>query len=285
SPLEGYVPVKNRPPGESRAPAEELVSTDALALVRFGLRAPDDPRIVDTVRVIDELLRVDTPHGPSWHRYNGDGYGEHEDGGAFDGTGVGRAWPLLTGERAHYELAAGHVDEARRLLRAMEDFSSAGGMIPEQIWDAQDLPERELFMGRPSGSAMPLVWAHAEYLKLVRSLRDGEVFDIPPYGWERYVRQNTGSRVAPWRFNQKLHRMEAGRALRIEVLAPATVHWSVDGWRTVRDTPTRDTGLGIHYADLEPIGERVVFTFHWTDVDRWEGEDFEVRVEGGVGDG
>ena len=90
-----------------------MVSLDALAFVRFGLRAPDDPRIVNTVKVIDATLKVDTPRGPAWHRYQGDGYGEHADGGPFDGTGIGRAWPLLTGERAHYELAAGRPRRGR----------------------------------------------------------------------------------------------------------------------------------------------------------------------------
>jgi glucoamylase len=281
SALAGYVPVKNRPPGESEEPAENIVSTDALALVRFGLRAPDDPRIVDTLRVVDALLRVETPHGPSWHRYNDDGYGEHEDGTPFDGTGVGRPWPLLTGERAHYELAAGNLDEARRLLRAMEAFASDGGMLPEQIWDADDLPERELYRGRPSGSAMPLVWAHAEYLKLVRSLRDGEIYDMPPYARDRYVRDGTGSSLTPWRFNHKVRDMQGDGMLRIEVLAPATVRWSADGWATVHDTPTRDTGLGVHVVDVEPgAGETVRFTFRWTGDGRWEGTDFQVRVLG-----
>ncbi len=279
SPLEGYVPIKNRPPGETEEPAAEIVSTDALALVRFGLRAPDDTRIVDTVKVIDAMLRVETPNGTSWHRYNDDGYGEHEDGRPFDGTGVGRAWPLLTGERAHYELAAGNANEARRLLRAMEAFASGGGMIPEQIWDSEDIPERELFFGRPSGSAMPLVWAHGEYVKLARSLGEGEVFDMPPYGRDRYVRGGTGSPRWPWRFNHKVGRIPAGGVLRIEVLAPATVHWSTDDWRTVHDTATTDGGLGVHWVDLHPGGgETVRFTFHWSDVDRWEGTDFTVEV-------
>ena len=88
-------------------PASEVVSVNALALVRFGLRAADDPRICDTVHVIDALLKVETPCGPCWHRYNRDGYGEHEDGSPFDGTGVGRAWPLLTGERAHLRVGGG----------------------------------------------------------------------------------------------------------------------------------------------------------------------------------
>ena len=112
SPEAGFVPIKNRPPGQSAEPAIHIVSPDALALVRFGLRAADDPRIVNTVKVIDALLKLETPNGPSWHRYNEDGYGEHADGMAFDGTGIGRVWPLLTGERAHYALAAGRPNDA-----------------------------------------------------------------------------------------------------------------------------------------------------------------------------
>ena len=63
--------------------------------MRFGLRAPDDPRILNTIKVIDALLRVKLPQGPCWYRYNGDGYGLHEDGSPFDGLGSdgpGRCW-------------------------------------------------------------------------------------------------------------------------------------------------------------------------------------------------
>ena len=149
-----------------------MVSLDALAFVRFGLRAADDPRIVNTVKVVDATLKVDTPRGPVWHRYQGDGYGEHADGGPFDGTGVGRAWPLLTGERAHYELAAGRRDVAKQLAHALEALAGESGLLPEQVWDSADIPDRGLFIGHPSGSAMPLVWAHAEYVKLCRSLQE-----------------------------------------------------------------------------------------------------------------
>ncbi len=100
------VPVRNHE-GEFLVPAETLIATDFLQLVRFGLRRPDDPAIVATLKLADALLRVDTPNGPCWHRYNGDGYGEHPDGRPYDGTGIGRAWPLLTGERGHYELCCG----------------------------------------------------------------------------------------------------------------------------------------------------------------------------------
>ena len=280
SPFEGFVPIKNRPVEQSTGPAGLMVSPDALALVRFGLRAADDRRIVNTVKVIDALLKVDTPGGPLWRRYNGDGYGEHDDGGPFDGTGRGRPWPLLTAERAHYELAAGRRDAASALKDALGSFAGEGGLLPEQVWDAADIPERELVFGKPSGSAMPLAWAHAEYVKLCRSLSDGRVFDTPPQPVVRYQPGPTDSPFAPWRFNHKCETIAAGRTLRIEVLQPAVVRWSRDGWRTVLDSETRDTGLGLHVVDLPttdlPLGARVQFTFRWPLVDRWEGVDFTV---------
>jgi glucoamylase len=277
------IALKNRQPDASQVRSPAIVSTDALALVRFGLRAAADPRIQDTVRVIDSLLRVEMPAGPSWHRYNGDGYGEHADGSPFDGTGIGRAWPLLTGERAHFALALGDRAEAERLLGAMERLAGDGGLLPEQTWDSPDIAERELFFGRPAGSAMPLVWAHAEHLKLVRGLADGRVFDMPPQTVERYLNRSTRATHMVWRFNHKIRDMAPGRTLRVETLAPATVHWSVDGWRASGDAATRDSGLGVHLADLPTAalspGAEVLFTFHWRDAGRWEGTDFSVRVQ------
>jgi glucoamylase len=278
SPLSGFVPIKNRPPSESQEPAAEIVSPDALALVRFGLRSADDPRILNTLRVIDGLLRVETSRGPCFRRYNGDGYGEHEDGSAFDGTGVGRLWPLLTAERAHYELAAGHKDEALRLLRSVEAFANEGGLFPEQVWDGANLPERELWEGRPTGSAMPLVWAHAEYLKLVRSIAEGAVFDLPP---PPSSPPEAARRL--WRSNHKLRSIPAGCVLRVESWHPTIVHWSADGWTQVHDAPTRDSGLGVHFADLPTAalvaGDRLVFTRRSLQTERWEGEDHCVRVD------
>ncbi len=282
SPMKGFVPVKNRPMDHSRAAYGELVSTDALALVRFGLRRADDPRIQNTVRVIDSLLCAETSTGPVWHRYNGDGYGEHGDGSPFDGTGRGRGWPLLAGERGHYELAAGNPSRARELLRVMGAQTSPGGFLPEQVWDAPDIPERELINGQPSGSAMPLVWAHAEYIKLTCSLAEGRVFDLPPQTVHRYLEAPAPCRLAVWRFNNKIRNMSPGRILRVEVLAPAVVHWSADDWRTVADLPTTDTGVGIYFADLPASAlesdTTIRFTFRWPEADRWEGADFTVAV-------
>ena len=282
SPASGFVTIKNRPPGQSSLPAAEIVSPDALALVRFGLRRADDPRVLNTVRVIDSLLKVDMSYGPLWHRYNDDGYGEHADGSPFDGTGIGRAWPLIAGERAHYELAAGRKSEAEKLLRVLAFSANAGGLIPEQVWDEGDIPGRELFFGRPSGSAMPLVWAHAEYVTLLRSLRDNRVFGMPPQTVRRYQVEKKAPLHAIWRFNHKIRTMKAGRILRIEVLAPAVIHWSADNWQAAQDIPTRDTGLGVHVADLPSnglsAGGIISFTIYWTDQARWEGIDYTVGI-------
>jgi glucoamylase len=282
-PAAGWVDLKNHRPGEGRIELENLVSPDALCLVRFGLRAADDPRIVNTVRVIDQTLKVETPHGPCWHRYTKDGYGEHADGSPFDGTGIGRIWPLLTGERAHYELAAGRKEEAERLLAAMELFASDSGLFPEQIWDSADLPDKELYFGRPTGSAMPLVWAHAEYVRLRRSLHDGRVFDLPLPSVERYLQKKTQAPHVCWRFDQPRRALPAGKKLRLELTAPARVRWSADNWRTSAEVQTWNTNLGVHIADLptEKLrdGAEVVFTFHWSEDDRREGRNFHTIVE------
>ena len=262
-----------------RGAAEAVVTPDVLALVRFGLRAPDDPRICDSLRVVDDVLGVETPYGSSWHRVSDDRYGEHDDGSAFDGLGVGRAWPLLTAERAHYELSAGNLERAEALMSAVEAFASHG-LIPEQIWDADDVAGTPLVFGRPTGSALPLTWAHAEYIKLRRSLHDGRVFDTPPTVVDRYQRRAVRDGRLTWRFNHKISRIPAGRPLRIETLAPAEVHFTCDGWttRTVADSlPPR---FGVYVFDLPALapGQRLEFTFHWTDVGRWEERPFVVRA-------
>jgi len=282
SPARGFVPIKNRPPGTILAPATKIISVDALALVRFGLRSPHDPRIINTLKVIDSVLKTETSTGPVWHRYNHDSYGEHADGSPYDGKGIGRGWPLLVGERAHYELAAGNSSEARRLLKVIEAQMSPGGFIPEQIWDAEDKPRKGLMNGKPSGSAMPLVWAHAEYIKLLRSLQDGKIFDMPIKSAQRHREKNLLSPFSSWRFNNKSRFILEGKILRIEVLTKALVHWSDDDWQNIHDQETLDSRLGVYYADLPTnklyAGSKVVFTFFWFEVSRWEGTNFEIEI-------
>ncbi len=283
SPMEGFVPIKNRPPGQSDAPAAHIISPDALALVRFGLRAPNDPRILNTIKAIDALLRIKLPQGYCWYRYNQDGYGEHEDGSPFDGNGIGRPWPLLAGERAHYELAAGHKETAEQLLTVMELTTEGGRLLPEQVWDVADIPTRELFAGKPTGSACPLVWAHSEYIKLRRSLSEGKIFDQPPQTVRRYIVEKKQSSCFAWRLNNKCRSIPQGKILRVILYRAALVHWSFDGWQTSIDTQTCDTGLGTHVADLPSdklvSGRQIVFTLYWKEEQRWEGVDFSVAIE------
>jgi len=280
--LDVSLKIKNQPADKGTLPASAVVSPDALGLVRYGLRAADDPRIVDTVKVIDATLKTEVSTGPVWHRYTMDGYGETKDGGPFANAGIGRGWPLLGGERAHYELARGNRAEANRLLEVMAKQTSPGGLIPEQVWDAADIPQRELFNGHPSGSGMPLVWAHAEYVKLARSLRDGRVFDTPPQTVQRYQVQKVASLFSTWRFNHVAKNLLQGTSLRVELLVPGVVRWSADNWKTVADVKTVDSGLGLHHADLPtnklPVGGKVNFTFFWPDAGKWEGTNREVVV-------
>ncbi len=123
------------------------------------------------------MLKVETPYGPCWKRYNHDGYGQRADGTSFKGWGVGHAWPLLMLERATYELACGR--DIGVFLRAAESFSTGVGLFPEQIWDAPDIPAEHMFFGKATGAAIPLMWAHAEYVKLLRSVVDNK--DLRPY--------------------------------------------------------------------------------------------------------
>jgi glucoamylase len=137
-------------------------------------------------------------------------------------------------------------------------------------------------LGRPTGAAMLLVWARAEYIKLRRSLQDTCVFDMPSQPVQRYQVKGIGSPHAIWRFNHKLRTMPSGRTLRVEVPAPATVHWRADGWQTTHDAETWDAGLGLHVADLPtnglPAATMLVFTFNWTAHGRWEHIDYAVET-------
>ena len=280
APARAILRVQNRS-GEQMN-ASSMVSVDALALVRFGLRSAQDARIRNTVRVIDAQLCTETNAGPSWIRYSDDGYGEHADGSAFDGSGIGRGWPLLVGERAHYEIAAGNFGEASRLAAVMRAQASEEGLLPEQIWNAPDIVERSLFNGQATGSAMPLVWAHAEYVKLLRSLQEHRVYDCPPYATARYVERVNVARVTAWRLSRPVRAFPTGRTLRIDASVPVMVRWTSDAWERATDSPAQQLSAGVYAAELPtaslPTGSLVQFTVYWPDEQRWQGEDFSCTV-------
>ncbi|HMF89999.1 MAG TPA: glycoside hydrolase family 15 protein [Candidatus Angelobacter sp.] len=276
----GTLTLANQPPGAPyEFPAKEIVDAGFLELVRYGIRAADDPIIQDSLRVVDALLKVETPYGACWRRYNHDGYGQQIDGEPYKYWGTGRPWPLLTGERGHYEIAAGR--DPGLYLRALENFSQGIGLIPEQIWDAPDLPEHYLCFGGPTGAAVPLLWAHSEYVKLARSAVDGKVFDRIEAAYDRYV-VGRGERqpIEVWKLNRQVRTAGAGTLLRIQANTPFLLHWSTDEWQHFTDTPSRTTGISIDFVDISLPQQRglIQFTFLWTAENRWEGKDYEVEV-------
>jgi len=273
------VPIRNRI-DSSGLPGDQQIGTEFLFLVRCGLRSPDDPLILGSLTLADALLRSDTPNGPVWHRYRGDGYGEQADGRAYDGTGIGRGWPLLTGERGHYELSAGR--DPLPYLEAMAAMASSGGMIPEQVWDSDPIPTRRLFPGEATGSAMPLAWAHAEFVKLLVSRQIGYPFGRPRGVWQRYHGQRPLAQYAFWWPHAPIGAMSAGAQLAVALPEPSIVHWGRDGWNEIADAPTSDSGLGFHVAVLEtaalPAGSRIDFTWRRHDTGEWSGQHASLRV-------
>ncbi len=203
----------------------QIVDAGFLELVRLGIRPADDPIIVNSVKVIDNVIKVETPNGPGFYRYNHDGYGEMPDGRRWnwDGkyTGKGRLWVLLSGERGQYELAlhntnisnfkyryrdglpqgvrSGHpspafLRSAQSRLDDMLAFANDGLMIPEQVWDRKETPKNidrqfipELKFGEGTGSATPLAWSMAQFIRLAINLKEGKNLDTPNAVYERYV--------------------------------------------------------------------------------------------------
>ena len=276
----GTLSLANQAPGTRHEfPAKEIVDAGFLELVRYGIRCADDPIIQDSLRVVDAVLKVETPYGPSWRRYNHDGYGQRDNGTSYSGWGTGRPWPLLTGERGHYEIAAGR--DPAPYLRALENFAQGVGLIPEQIWDAPDMPSRHLRFGGPTDAAVPLIWAHSEYVKLHRSVTEGRVFDLVEPVHDRYVRHKCERKVIEvWEFNRQVQMVEAGTVLRIQANSPFLLHWTNDDWQHSTDIPSRTTAMGIDYADIAVPNSTISlqFTFLWVDEDRWEGKDYNVQV-------
>ena len=88
---------KNRPRRALRQP--RVISPDALALVRFSCARPTS-RILNTIKVVDALLRVKLPQGPCWYRYNRMATANMPMAARL--TTGWTAVALLAGERAHY---------------------------------------------------------------------------------------------------------------------------------------------------------------------------------------
>jgi len=155
----------------------DVVDAGFLELVRLGIRPANNPAIQRSIAVIDSTIRVETPSGPAFRRYNHDGYGETFFGGPWLGEGIGRLWPIFTGERGEYEIAAGR--SPKPYLDTMLRFANAGGMIPEQVWDRAESTSRGFVFGAGTGSATPLAWSMAQFIRLVICAEEKRVVEQP----------------------------------------------------------------------------------------------------------
>jgi glucoamylase len=276
----GILDLRNQPPGAQVTYAgKDIVDAGFLELVRYGVRKAGDVLIEDSLSVVDSLLRVDTEYGPCWRRYNNDGYGQRADGSAYKGWGYGHAWPVLTGERGHYELAAGR-DPALH-IRSMEGFASATLLLPEQVWSLADNPNTHMRLGRPTGGAMPLAWAHAEYLQLVRSATDGRVFTLIDAVVDRYQNRASKPTVEVWKFNRQVQCVSSKCILRIQAASPFRLRWTCNQWQESHDADSTSIQTGHEYADISLAPGHVAsvqFTFFWKVAGHWEGRNFTVET-------
>jgi glucan 1,4-alpha-glucosidase len=196
---EHWIEIKN---GGGWHKKSEIVDAGFLELVRLGIKAADDEIIVNSLNVVDAVLKYDAPYGPVWKRYNFDGYGEQGNGEAYHGSGVGRPWPLLAGERGEYEVAfasslqrftPNQKYDAKHLLHTMAGAANKGYLIPEQVWDQPELSHYHLVPGQGTGSATPLAWAMAQYIRLAECVRQGRIVEMPAEVEARYQSNPPGS--------------------------------------------------------------------------------------------
>ncbi|MEX6424755.1 glycoside hydrolase family 15 protein [Providencia manganoxydans] len=273
----GDVMLRNR--NNETISTRALLGMEYLYLVRLGLRKATDKRIEDTTKLVDKLLCMQLPAGPYYYRYNEDGYGEHEDGRAFDGSGVGRLWPLLSGERGHY--AAACKQDVTPYLSAILASASTGGMLPEQIWDKESIPERGLITGRPSGSAMPLIWAHAELIKLIYVQKTGIPIEQLKSVSGRYGVQPPMARARHWRDSQPCGFVSTTHELWIEAQEPFVLHYGYDNWQDIQEQSSQPLGLGLYGVPLNVsalAGKTLRFTRRF-DGRGWEGQDWHVDIK------
>lgn len=179
--------------GPAAVDQRRVVDPSFLELVRLGVKPADDPVIEQSLEVVDAQLRVDTPQGAFWHRFSIDGYGETRDGAPWfisepeTGQTFGRAWPLLGGERGEYALMRGQP--ADEFLATMARSGNNGFMLPEQVWDGRPPTGQPGFVaGEGTFSATPLIWTHAQFVRLAWSIQAGYPVEQPSVVSCRYTK-------------------------------------------------------------------------------------------------
>ena len=185
----------------------EVIDAGFLELVRLGELPANDPDVLRTLPIVDAEIKSTTPSGPGWHRYNGDGYGDRASDGrpwAPSGQGTGHLWPVLSAERAEHELASGNTAEATSLLLGMRATASGVGLIPEQAWELDPIAASPYGTdpttasigfqpGKAAGSASPLTWSAASFVRLTADLAAKRNVVLPAATHDRYVANSQGT--------------------------------------------------------------------------------------------
>ncbi len=184
-----------------------VIDAGFLELVRLGELPAGDPEVARSLPIVDATIRSTTPSGPGWHRYNGDGYGDRASDGrpwAPTGQGTGHLWPVLSAERAEQALVSGDPAGAASLLVGMREFASGVGLIPEQDWELQavaaspfgtdpTLASIGFANGHAAGSASPLTWSAASFVRLTADLAAKRNVALPAVTQARYITHAQGT--------------------------------------------------------------------------------------------
>ena len=129
------------------------------------------------------------------------------------------------------------------------------------------MPDKYMILRRARpASAIPLMWAHAEYVKLLRSVVDKRIFDLIDPVAERYRNDKPRPVIEVWKMNRQVRSVPAGALLRVQASSPFVLHWSDDEWKTVKDTASTPTAVGVEYVDIEVAASQTAplwFTFFW----------------------
>jgi glucoamylase len=168
----------------------------------------------------------------------------------------------------------------------MARMTGPGGLIPEQVWDGPSLPARQLEPGKPTGSAMPLVWAHAEFLKLLVARQQKRPLELLSSVEEHLSRdeatdETSGIGTWHWRPDLPFDAVPDGRDILIDMPVPFILHVGFNGWQDLEDRPSAPLAFDRHGVRLQAkdFDRRLVvdFTLYLIDEALWEGRDHHVR--------
>jgi len=138
---------------------DKTIDASLVGLWKFGMYAPDDPKIIATMQVIRDRLWVKTPVG-GLARYENDRYHQVS---ADTANVPGNPWFICTLWLAEWYAATAETQEDLQLsldlLRWVANHALPSGVLAEQLHP---------YTGEPL-SVSPLTWSHAEFVTSVNA--------------------------------------------------------------------------------------------------------------------